>query len=177
MPSAVLGTSRSRHCGVDDGAEETDSLPRRMSVVAIGAKLPRQYPGLVFAALALAFLVVPFAELYLLITAGQAIGVLPTIAVLVAVSIVGAALVKQQGIGLLRRARRQMENGNVPGRELVDGILVLLAGALLLTPGFLSDAFGLALLIPPVRSALRTATVRWLQRRVDLRIERGWSRG
>ena len=126
-----------------------------------------------FAALALAFLVVPFVELYLLITAGQAIGVMPTIVAVVAVSAVGAWLVKREGLGLVRSARHQMEMGNVPGRELVDGMLVLLAGALLLTPGFLTDGIGLALLVPPVRSFLRSASTRWLQRRVDVRLQRG----
>lgn len=169
--------SRSRHWGVAVEVGPTASASRRMPVVAIGTTLVRQYPGLVFAALALAFLVVPFVELYIIITAGQAVGVLPTIVALVVVSIVGAAMVKQQGIGLIRRARRQMDIGQVPGRELVDGILVLFAGALLLTPGFLTDGIGLALLIPPVRSALRSGAVRWLQRRTNLRIQRGWSRG
>lgn len=177
MPRAVFGMRRSRHCGMDEGLAPSASVSRRMSVVAIGATVARQYPGLVFAALALAFLVVPFVEVYIIITAGQSFGVLPTVLALVLVSIVGAALVKQQGLDLIRRARRQMDMGQVPGRELVDGILVLLAGALLLTPGFLTDALGLALLIPPVRSVLRSGAGRWLQRRTNVRIQRGWSRG
>lgn len=130
-----------------------------------------------FAALALAFLIVPFVELYILISAGQAIGVVPTLVVVAAVSVAGAVLVKQQGLGLIRGARRQIELGQVPGRELVDGMLVLFAGALLLTPGFLTDGVGLALLVPPVRSFLRAGATRWFQRRVDLRVQRGWSHG
>lgn len=130
-----------------------------------------------FAALALAFLIVPFVELYILISAGQAIGVVPTLVVVAAVSVAGAVLVKQQGLGLIRGARRQIDLGQVPGRELVDGMLVLFAGALLLTPGFLTDGVGLALLVPPVRSFLRAGATRWFQRRVDLRVQRGWSRG
>jgi len=131
----------------------------------------------VFAALAIVLLVVPFAELYILITAGQTIGVVPTLVLVAAVSVAGAFLVKQQGLGLIRAARVQVEQGNVPGREVVDGILVLLAGVLLLTPGFVTDGIGLALLVPPVRSFLRSGATRWFQRRVDLRVERGWSHG
>lgn len=122
--------------------------------------------------LALLFLVVPFVELFVLIQVGQAIGTLPTIAVLVVVSIVGAWLVKKEGLGVVRRAQEQVRRGQVPGRELVDGVLILLAGALMLTPGFFTDVFGLALLVPPVRAALRAAASTQLSRRAALRLER-----
>lgn len=123
-----------------------------------------------FAALALAFLVVPFLELVVLIQVGQEFGALPTVAALVLVSVVGAALVKRQGLGLVRRARAQIAVGEVPGVEIVDGILVLFAGALLLTPGFLTDALGLSLLVPAFRAALR----RWARRTIAgrVRVER-----
>ena len=126
----------------------------------------------VFAVLALLFLVVPFVELFVLIQVGQAIGTLPTIALLVVVSIVGAWLVKREGLGVVRRAQEQMRRGQVPGRELVDGVLILFAGALMLTPGFFTDIFGIALLIPPVRAALRTLASAQLSRRAALRLER-----
>ena len=122
----------------------------------------------------LLFLVVPFVELYVLIQVGQVIGVLNTIAVLVVVSVVGAWLVKREGLGTLARARTRIDAGQVPGRELVDGVLILFAGALLLTPGFLSDALGVLLLLPPVRASFRGAALRWLARRADLRIDRPW---
>jgi UPF0716 protein FxsA len=125
-----------------------------------------------FAVLALLFLVVPFVELFVLIQVGQAIGALPTIGLLVVVSIVGAWLVKKEGMGVLRRAQEQVRRGEVPGRELVDGVLILLAGALMLTPGFFTDLFGIALLIAPVRGALRAAASAQLARRVALRLER-----
>ena len=121
-----------------------------------------------FAALALAFLVVPFAELYVLIKVGQLVGALPTIAFLVLVSVVGAWLVKREGMGVLRRAREQIALGLVPGRELVDGVLILFAGALLVTPGFLTDLLGISLLVPPVRSAIRGFAVHRLARRAGL---------
>ncbi|MGH9285730.1 MAG: FxsA family protein, partial [Acidimicrobiales bacterium] len=122
-----------------------------------------------FAALALAFLVVPFVELFVLIQVGRAIGALPTIAGLVLVSAAGAWLVKREGLGVVARARAQVQAGVVPGRELVDGALILFAGALLLTPGFLTDIAGLALLVPPVRRGLQAAASRWLARRAGVR--------
>jgi UPF0716 protein FxsA len=120
------------------------------------------------AVLALLFLVVPFVELYVLIQVGHVIGVLPTIAVLIAVSVIGAWLVKREGLATLRRVRERVDAGQVPGRELVDGLLILLAGALLLTPGFLSDVLGILLLLPPVRALVRGSAVRMLSRRAQL---------
>ena len=125
-----------------------------------------------FAVLALLFLVVPFVELFVLIQVGQAIGTIPTIGLLVVVSIVGAWLVKKEGLGVVRRAQEQVRRGQVPGRELVDGVLILFAGALMVTPGFFTDLFGLALMIPPVRAAIRTAASAKLARRAALRLER-----
>ncbi|MBW3649623.1 MAG: FxsA family protein [Actinobacteria bacterium] len=125
-----------------------------------------------FAFLALLFLVVPFVELFLLIQVGQAVGALPTILALVVVSVVGAWLVKREGIGVLRRAREQVQGGRVPGNELVDGVLILFAGALLVTPGFLTDVLGILLLVPPVRVMLRSAASARLARRAAQRIDR-----
>lgn len=126
------------------------------------------------AVLFLVFLVVPFAELFVLIQVGKAIGAVETIAALVMVSVVGAWLVKREGIGVLRRARQRVDAGAVPGRELVDGVLILFAGALLLTPGFLTDVAGVLLLVPPVRASVRVAASRFLQRRLALGAPRRW---
>lgn len=108
----------------------------------------------------LLFLIVPIIELWVILQVGQALGVLPTLALLIAVSVAGAWLVKREGLGVWRRARRQIERGEVPANELVDGLLVLLAGALMLAPGFVTDAAGVLLLLPPSRAALRTFLVR-----------------
>lgn len=116
--------------------------------------------------LALLFLVVPFVELYVLLQVSHAIGVGSTIGLLVVVSLLGAWLVKREGLGVLRRAQARMRSGRVPGRELVDGVIILFAGALLLTPGFLSDVVGAFLLLPPVRAVVRRLAVRRLSRRV-----------
>jgi UPF0716 protein FxsA len=122
----------------------------------------------------LLFLVVPFAELFVLIQVGQVIGALPTIGLLIAISVIGAWLVKREGFATLARARERIDAGQVPGREIVDGVLILFAGALLVTPGFLTDVLGVLLLLPPIRAALRGATVGWLARRADVRIDRRW---
>lgn len=118
--------------------------------------------------LVLLFLVVPFAELFVILKVGGELGVLNTVALLVVVSAVGGWLVKREGLSVLRQAQARISAGAVPGRELVDGVLVIVAGALLLTPGFLTDCVGILLLVPPVRAAVRAAAVRRLAHRVEL---------
>jgi len=115
--------------------------------------------------LAVVFLVVPIVELAVILQVGQAIGVLETVALLIAISVVGAWLVKREGVGVMRRVSAAVSAGRVPGRELADGALIVLAGALLITPGFLSDVLGIALLLPPVRAVLRPVLVGALARR------------
>lgn len=122
----------------------------------------------VFAALAVAFLVVPFVELFFLIQVGQLIGAVWTITLLIVVSIVGSWLVRREGLKTLRRAQDETRMGRLPGAELVDGVLILFAGALLVTPGFITDIVGVGMLLPPVRLALRTYARRRLARRMDI---------
>jgi UPF0716 protein FxsA len=122
----------------------------------------------VFAVLALLFLVVPFLELYVLIQVGRVVGALPTVALLLLVSAAGAWLVKREGLSVIRRAQGQLREGRVPTTELVDGVLIVLAGALLVSPGFVTDAAGVLLLLPPVRLALRSYARRRLARRAGV---------
>jgi UPF0716 protein FxsA len=82
------------------------------------------------------------------------------------ISFTGAWLMKREGLTTWRRAQRQVDAGVVPGKELVDGALIVLAGALLVAPGFITDALGLLLLLPPVRAGVRSFSRRRLQRRV-----------
>ena len=119
------------------------------------------------------FIVVPIAELYVLIQIGSAIGILPTIALLILDSILGAALMRSQGRAAWMRFNRALAEGRVPGREVMDGALVIFGGALLLTPGFLSDFLGLILLLPPTRAIVR----RLLLRRFAGRIVAGAASG
>ena len=106
------------------------------------------------------FIIVPILELAVIIQIGSAIGVLPTIALLIADSLLGAALMRSQGRATWLRFNTTLAEGRVPGREVMDGALVIFGGALLLTPGFLSDFLGLFLLLPPTRAVIRTLLVR-----------------
>lgn len=119
--------------------------------------------------LVVAFIVVPIAELAVLIQVGDWLGIADTILLLIAVSVAGAWLAKRAGISVLIRIREQLNMGRVPAAELLDGFLVLLAGALLLTPGFLTDCAALGLLLPPVRTAVRRVLHRRFERRVIIR--------
>ena len=114
------------------------------------------------------FIAVPFAEIYVLLQVGHVIGVFNTLALLVIVSVVGAWLAKPEGIGVIRRMQRSIEAGRVPGAELVDGFLILLAAALMLTPGFLTDVVAIFLLLPPVRAVVRRELRRRLARRIHI---------
>lgn len=135
--------------------------------------MPRRY-GQVMSSLAVllaAFIIVPILELAVIIQVGSSVGVLPTLGLLIVVSIVGAWLVKFQGMGVLMRMRQQLAQGKMPTDELMNGVLILVAGALMLTPGFLTDALGLSLLIPPIRAAIRQMLARRFTRRVIWDIE------
>jgi len=112
--------------------------------------------------LALAFLVVPFVELFVLIQVGQVVGVWWTILLVLAVSVAGSWLVKREGWAAWRRITSRVQTGEVPGADLVDGGLILLAGALLLTPGFVTDLAALLLLFPPTRVAVRRVALKRL---------------
>jgi UPF0716 protein FxsA len=117
-------------------------------------------------ALALLFLVVPVAELYVIYQVGDAIGVLWTFLLLAADSLLGSLLLKSQGRAVWRRFNNNLEQGRMPHREVIDGVLVIFGGAFLITPGFLTDVVGLTLLIPPTRAVVRRFLVRRLGRRV-----------
>jgi UPF0716 protein FxsA len=118
----------------------------------------------VIAFLLLLLIVVPLAELYVIIQVAHLIGLVATLVVLLAVSIAGAWLLKREGTAAWRRVRDAVSRGEMPAIQVADGALVVLGGALLLTPGFISDAVGLLLLIPGVRVALRGGIRRLLWR-------------
>jgi len=105
--------------------------------------------------LILLLLVVPLVELYVIIQVGQVIGVWWTILLLIADSLIGAWLLKREGRAVWQRFRKTIDSGGIPAKESVDGVLVIAGGALLLTPGFLSDVFGITMILPPTRAALR----------------------
>jgi UPF0716 protein FxsA len=112
------------------------------------------------------FIVVPLAELYVILKVGQAIGPLWTILLLLADSVLGSMLLRAQGRAVWRRFNAALAEGRMPHREVIDGVLVIFGGAFLITPGFLTDVIGLALLLPPSRALIRRLVVRRLGRRV-----------
>jgi UPF0716 protein FxsA len=116
----------------------------------------------------LLFIVVPIAELYVIIKIGGAIGVLPTLALLIVDSLVGAALARSQSRAAWERFNRTLAEGRVPGREVFDGAMIIVGGALLLTPGFLTDIVGLILLVPPTRAAVRVLLARTVSKRAGV---------
>lgn len=113
------------------------------------------------------FIVIPLVEIAVIIQVGDWLGIVNTIGLLILVSVAGAWLVKRQGLGVLRRIGEQRQAGQVPAAAVFDGALILVAGALLLFPGFVTDVFGLLLLLPPVRAGVRA----FLRRRYTRRLQ------
>ncbi|HET7455627.1 MAG TPA: FxsA family protein [Solirubrobacterales bacterium] len=101
------------------------------------------------------FIVVPVAELYVIIKVGELIGVWPTLALLLADALLGSWLLKHEGRGAWRRFNQALAERRFPGREVADGALIIVGGTLLLTPGFLTDIVGVFLLLPPTRAISR----------------------
>jgi len=101
------------------------------------------------------FIVVPILELYVIIQVGQLIGVVPTLILLLADALLGSMLLKHQGRGAWQRFNRALAERRFPGKEVADGVLIVIGGTLLLTPGFITDVFGLFLLLPPTRALAR----------------------
>jgi UPF0716 protein FxsA len=126
------------------------------------------------------FIVVPLAELYVIIeVVGQAIGPIWTILLLAADSVLGAMLMRSQGRAVWRRFVLAMQEGRTPHREILDGVLVIFGGAFLITPGFITDVIGLLCLLPPTRALVRRLIVRGVGRRFAIfvtapRGQRGW---
>ena len=120
--------------------------------------------------LLLLFIGVPIAEIALFIEVGDLIGLWPTLATVVVTAVVGTALVRAQGMATLARVRAELERDRLPVTDLVTGVCLLVAGALLLTPGFLTDAIGLSLLIPPLRAILAHGAFRYLRRRGSVHV-------
>jgi UPF0716 protein FxsA len=114
------------------------------------------------------FIVVPIAELYVIIQVGQAIGLVPTLALLLADALLGSILLRYQGRAAWIRFNRALAEGRVPHKEVFDGVLVIMGGALLLTPGFLTDILGLILLIPPTRALVRAVSARFVRGRLAI---------
>ena len=117
----------------------------------------------------LLFTVIPLVELYLLIRLGTYLGVLDTLAVVIATGVVGGLLARSQGLAVLNRIRMELDEGRIPAESLFDGVMILVAGILLITPGLLTDGLGLCLLIPWTRQVLKL----WVQQKVQEKVSMG----
>lgn len=116
-----------------------------------------------FFLLLLLFFTIPLVEIYVLLEVGGAVGVLPTIAMVVLTAVIGAGLIRAQGLATLGRVQQQLERGELPAVGIIEAALLLVAGALLLTPGFVTDTIGFLILVPPLR---RWAIESFLARRM-----------
>ena len=116
--------------------------------------------------LVVALVVVPIVELYVLLQVGQLLGVVPTLVLLVVMSLLGAYLLRREGTRTWNALRAALAAGRLPAKEIADGGLVVFGGALLLTPGFATDAFGLLCVLPPTRAVLRRLLTRTVARRL-----------
>ena len=122
--------------------------------------------------LLLLFLIVPIAELYLLIEIGQRIGTVSTLALIFLTALLGSALARRQGLAVLRGMQAEMGQGRLPASSMVDGVLILLAGAVLITPGVLTDFVGFLVLIPATRGWIKA----YLWKRIERAVKQGTAR-
>jgi len=117
--------------------------------------------------LVLLFLLTPAIELGLLIQVNQLIGFGPTIGLIIATGVAGSYLARREGLTTWRRLNERLSSGELPGKELVDGVIILVAGALLITPGVLTDVLGFLGLLPPTRALIRKVLMRRLRSKVE----------
>jgi UPF0716 protein FxsA len=116
--------------------------------------------------LLLLIIIVPAAEMGILLASGQIIGVWPTILLIILTGVIGSYLAKKQGIATYYQLQRQMQTGQLPGDALLDGVCILVGGTLLLTPGFITDILGFLLLFPVTRISFKKLMTNWIQKRI-----------
>ncbi len=120
-----------------------------------------------FFILLIVFVLAPIAEIYVLLAAGSAFGVLPVVGACLATALIGGWIIRAQGLAALEKARLDLGAGRPPVAAALDGALLVVAAPFLMTPGFLTDALGFALLVPPVRRLIARAALREIKRRID----------
>lgn len=124
---------------------------------------------MIFSSLLTAFIVMPLLELWLLIRLGRYYGIGATLGLVILTGIVGAWMARAQGMMVLQAIQRDMAEGRMPAPRLIDGMMILVAGVLLLTPGLITDGVGFLLLVPPVRAMIRV----WLRRKLEQKLSKG----
>jgi len=120
-----------------------------------------------FFRLFLLFTLVPALELFLIIKVGQSIGAFNTLLIILFTGVLGAFYARQQGFKVFSNIQWRMQQGDVPGDDLVNGAMLLVGGALLITPGFVTDFLGFSLIFPPTREAMKRSVSLYLQRKID----------
>ncbi len=124
---------------------------------------------MIFSSLLTAFIVMPILELWLLIKLGGHYGIVPTLLLVVLTGIAGAWMARTQGLMVLLTIQRELAEGRMPAPQMIDGVMILVAGVLLLTPGLITDAAGFLLLVPPVRALIRG----WLRLKLEKKLREG----
>ncbi len=128
-----------------------------------------------FFKLFLIFAIIPIVELYLLIKIGSFIGTFNTITIVILTAVIGAYMVKLEGLGVMYRIQKNMQEGIFPGEELINGMMLLIAGALLLTPGFFTDIIGFLMVFPGSRDFIKRIARRYIEKKIssgDIHIHR-----
>ncbi|RMI09632.1 MAG: membrane protein FxsA [Calditrichaeota bacterium] len=115
----------------------------------------------------LLFTLVPIVELYVLIEVGSKIGALNTVLIILVTAITGAYMARTQGVQVIYQIQEALNAGRIPGRELLHGLFILLGGATLLTPGFITDVIGFTMLLPLTRKLYIRVTLRWIRRKLE----------
>ncbi len=113
------------------------------------------------------FIAMPIVEIALLLRVGEAFGWAPTLLIVIATAVIGSAMLRQQGLATINKARQRLDSGEVPAQQLLEGMLIMIGGVLLLTPGFVTDTFGFLCLVPPTRQ--------WLASKLSARAFVGFS--
>lgn len=116
-----------------------------------------------------AFILMPLVELVLLIKLNQQIGFAYTVAIVILTGVTGATLARMQGFLTVRAIQRDLAEGRMPAPRLIDGVMILIAGVLLVTPGLITDAIGFLLLLPPIRSSIRM----WMRAKLEEKLKNG----
>jgi UPF0716 protein FxsA len=117
--------------------------------------------------LLLMLILIPAADIGVLLLSGKTIGVFPTIACIILTGVIGAYLAKKQGMETIRKAREQLRMGQIPGEAVLDGICILIGGVLLITPGFITDILGFLLLFPVTRKPCKWGIKKYLWKRMN----------
>ncbi|WP_033828205.1 FxsA family protein [Bacillus andreraoultii] len=113
------------------------------------------------------FILLPALEIGVLLISGNTIGIWNTVMVIILTGILGTILLKKEGLEVIRRAQAEIRSGRPPGNAILDGVCVFVGGILLILPGFVTDCFGLLLLLPPTRKMIKPLLIKWIKRWID----------